>query len=472
MRVSNNRSFGDACSAPLERSLLVQDEEAVLRLGAGAGWGMLRHVNRLATCIVIGFALGATQAASVSARSRQVPIHGIPECDKWAAGDGAEVAPRTCVSAITGAARNSLRVVDREESQIRSAEQAVETFTGGIGQDTQVQFEVGARWALRWVATGSFQIYVIDGAGKLLRTAAEQELSGTGSAEQTQGGMVRLEMNAGGPWEVQVIEYVDSFTYEYDLVGEIKVSNPYAFEIDVDLSIDGEPSRTERIPAGDYSIFSLPVKLGPYEERQPGPALLADFPDVRVTKVVNVSDAAAVARLKQEDQETQARVTAEEERERERERAADQFDDYRGEHIRAERMEADADARQVSEGAEVAKSGRRRQVLGGTLTALVGGGVSVALFAVGIPRRVQANDDVEKYEVVDPTFTERTSLGIARGERRAAGRLIGLGVATVGATVAVSSLLFWLARSETGNAAESAFLPVVGPGTIGVAGRF
>ena len=96
-------------------------------------------------------------------------------------------APRKCVRGFSEEARLSLRLLERKEDKIESTEQIVETFSGGIGQHNQRPFEVSAPWELRWAATGSFYIYVVDESGKLLRTAAEQERSGSGKVKQKEG---------------------------------------------------------------------------------------------------------------------------------------------------------------------------------------------------------------------------------------------------------------------------------------------
>lgn len=402
-------------------------------------------------------------------------MDGLPECDAWATGDGADPAPRACVRGFSEEARLSLRLLERKERKNRTTEQVVETFSGGIGQHGQAPFEVDAPWELRWVATGSFYVYVVDDDGKLVRTAAEQKRSGSGTAKQTEGGTVRLEMNAGGPWEVSIVEFVKDFTYEYDVVGEIKVSNPYPFEIDVDLSIDDEAPRTERIPAGDYSLFSVPTKLGPYEERKDAQDLLRAFGSISISRVVNASDAAATARSRREADREANKAAKEEALERKRERASDQMSTASEERAarqqRRHREEEDA----IAAADDEARRQRKRLVLAGTLTTIAGVGGAGVLLGIGIPRRTEAKAEVAKYDhIVAPDFTEQAARGAAQQDLRSANSMLVLGGVTLGATIIISSVLFRLAGKLNDNRASSAILPTVSPDGAGLSlvGRF
>ena len=287
-------------------------------------------------------------------------------------------------------------------------------------------------------------------------------------------------MNAGGPWEVQIVEFIRDFTYEYEVVGEIKVVNPYPFDIDIDLSIDSEAPRTERIPAGDYSLFSVPTTLGPYEERKDQQDLLRAFGSIDILKVVNASDAAEATRKRKERDKEAERVAKEEARERKRERASDQLSTASEERAERKRNQAEQDKAEIEQANEDARKQRRRLLALGTVATLAGAGGSAALFAVGIPRRTEARSDLARYEdIINPDFTDKAARGRAEKDLRDANSLVALGGVTLGATIVVSALIFRLAgrlKDIDGDSArlQVAPVPLIGPDSsgFGIVGRF
>ena len=81
----------------------------------------------------------------------------------------------------------------------------VETYSGS-GIQSLRPFTVSDDWEIRWSSSGDLiQIYLNDASGELVDIVANQQ-GGGGSSYQAQGGRFALEVNAIGPWTVEVVQ--------------------------------------------------------------------------------------------------------------------------------------------------------------------------------------------------------------------------------------------------------------------------
>lgn len=105
---------------------------------------------------------------------------------------------------VNSIGRWSVRVV---QLQRQSATQVTGPLKfEGDGTQTSRPFSVSGSWELQWSGTGDlFQAYLYSANGDLVNIAANQLGSGAGSSFQPLGGTYYLQVNAVGPWTLQVV---------------------------------------------------------------------------------------------------------------------------------------------------------------------------------------------------------------------------------------------------------------------------